>query len=101
MGERHEVQRMPAGIGDLDHRGRLVGLHDGPDGARRPPTGLGEELDDIVLGVALRHRVIVAAGHGMSTQIETNRGGRSLSTSQIVATGCVAPFSPSTGTTTS
>jgi len=43
----------------------------------------------------------VAAVHGMSTRVETSRGGRSPTTSQIVATGFLAPSSPLTRTTTS
>lgn len=84
MGKAHEVQSMSPVVCYLDERGRVVGLDNRACCSDRPPAGLSEKSDDLVLGMMARHQPIVAATHGMSTHRDTSRGGRSRSTSQIV-----------------
>lgn len=98
-----EVERVSAVVVDLDERLLGVGLHDRADGAGGPSAGVGQELDDIedrVLWIS-HGLLILAAIHGMSTQVEVRRGGPSPSVIQVVTTGLVAPLGPSTITTTS
>jgi hypothetical protein len=87
MRQAHEIERMSLVVRDLDERVVVVGLHDGANGSCRPPAGVGYELNDVegvVSGTG--HQKEVAGPQGMSTDVETRRGGRSPATNQIVAT---------------
>ena len=103
MRQAYEVRGPTAVVGDLHQGTLIVGLDDGAPGPGGPAPGGGEELDDVEDGVsAVAHTPeSVAPGHGMSTQVETSRGGCSPWIIQIVATGTVAPLRPSTSTTAS
>lgn len=103
MWQADEVCGVAAVVGDLHECALVVGLDDGALCPGGPAPGRGQELDYVEDGVSAGGHIpeSVASGHGMSTQVETSRGGCSPSMIQIVATGTVAPLRPSISTTAS
>jgi hypothetical protein len=101
--EAHEVCGPAAVVSDLHEGALVVGLDDGAPRPRGPAPGRGTELDYVEDGVSeVGHTPnSVAPVYGISTQVETSRGGCSPAMIQIAATGAVAPLRPSTSTTVS
>ena len=52
--QAHEVQAMPAVVGDLDERAVVIGLDHRADGPGRPATGVSHQLDDVEDAVSTR-----------------------------------------------
>jgi hypothetical protein len=47
VGKSDEVEAVSAVVGDLDEYAVVVDFDGGADGAGRPASGVGEELDDV------------------------------------------------------